>query len=233
MAEFSHLFTRQQRALDGLHTFKDADILKVALTHSSVLKLHHVQSYERLEFLGNGVVNLVLADLLYRMHPEASEGELSIMHAKLVGTGVISGIAQGIGLGDLLWMDKGEEKIGGRQNPRNLEDSLEAVIGAIYVDGGYNAAKVTITKLWQAHISMSQSLLSQDSKSRLQEWSQRNGFGLPTYTLESQSGPDHQPEFTACVFITNSGKEYGSGKSKKLAAHAAALNMLRKLGESA
>ncbi len=212
------------------YDFKNKSLLLSALTHPSTdlseAGILSRKTYQRLEFLGDSVVSLVVAEILFKAYPEADEGQLAIMQSNLVKTEMLATIATNFNLGLFLIMDRGEEKNGGRQNQRNLENSLEALIGAIYLDSGYEAVHKVMTQLWQPYLIDTNAKIKQkDYKSQLQEIIHRSGFTPPQYKTISQKGTPHQPVFTVQVIA---GKHIAEGvaQNKKQAEQNAASKML-------
>lgn len=215
------------------YTFNDKSILDQSLRHSSYVNEQTDSSLddnERLEFLGDAVLNLVIGDILMKRFPDLREGDLSRMRSNLVNETQLAEIARTIKLGAIIKLGKGEEQTNGREKNSILSDVFEAVIAAIYVDGGFNAAFKFIEKLFSTHIDKSNSpSLNHDFKSRLQELSQTQFKAIPKYRVVHENGPDHNKTFKVQLTINNL-EVYGSGKSKKAAEQAAAgeaLNVLR------
>ncbi len=173
------------------YSFRDNALLKLALTHPSVAR---AQSNQRLEFLGDAVLGLVVARLLYNLYPAEQEGELARRHAALVRGETLTMVAREIGLGEALHIGVSEQG-GGRDNASNLEDALEALIGAIYLDGGMEAAETFIMPRW-SEMARKTEAPPKDAKTALQEWAQARGLPVPNYVLVESTGPAHAPEFT-------------------------------------
>ena len=212
------------RVMEALgYTFHDEALLRRALTHPSAGK----NDNQRLEFLGDAVLQYLMSDRLYRGHPEDREGSLTHMRARLVCEAALSRIAQGLGIGEALIMDKGEELTGGRGKPSVLCDAMEAVLAAVYLDGGMEAARGVVERCWPADGAVD--LPMQDSKSRLQEILQKDGGETPSYRITGASGPDHDPVFEAAVYYRDEEIGRGSGRTKKQAEQAAALAALGEL----
>jgi len=209
------------------YLFTDKSLLKEALTHPSCNLEKKEKNYERLEFLGDAVLNLIVAELLYTKYREVFEDKLSSMRAKLVSCNAICLVANEIGLGDMIILSQGEERNGGRQNPRNIENTMEALIGAIYLDGGIAASTRSVGKLWLPLIE-NQEILGIDSKTYLQEWAQKNKYKIPVYSLVSTNGSSHAPIFEIQVEIQGVGKTVASGNNKKEAEKEAASLFLQK-----
>lgn len=206
------------------YRFSDPGLLEKALTHRSV----GAGNYERLEFLGDSVLDLVIADRLLALHPRAPEGDLSRMRSRLVRADSIGRVAAGIGLGEHLRLGIGERKSGGRRRASILGDALEAMLGAIYLDGGFDACKRVILDLFEPAIAALPAAEDlKDPKTRLQEFLQGRGRPLPAYSLLEERGADHAKEFTVVCILADSGqKAEATGRSRRKAEQAAALNML-------
>lgn len=211
-------------------SFKDDSHLELALVHSSYINENPAPgqtSNERLEFLGDAVLGLVVAERLYREYPRCSEGEMTRLRSAVVRQDTLARGARTINLGDYLYLGKGEEADGGRQKPANLEAALEAVIAAVFLDGGLTAARNFILRLLEEELEKAISLGPvTDYKSALQELTQSRQRITPTYRITNTSGPDHGKTFT--VEVTLKGKVVGSGtgKSKKAAETEAARQAL-------
>ena len=175
-------------------------MLDCALTHISALKgaRNRAGSYQRLEFLGDHVLGLVISDMLYRSYPKADEGELSRRLADLVRKETCAEIARAIDLGPAIRVGASEANAGARSRLAILADVCEAVIGAVYLDGGYKAAEELVERLWQARMQATVQPL-RDPKTVLQEWAQARGLPTPAYREIARSGPDHDPEFRVAV----------------------------------
>lgn len=213
------------------YTFSDKSLLTTALTHRSFLnESNSAASNERLEFLGDAVLELIVSDYLYRVRPDEPEGVLTAARSAIVRTESLADIAGSINLGSYLLMSKGEEKSGGRSNQSLLADATESLIGAIFLDGGYQHALNFFTRhlLPKAEVILKQNLLK-DPKSLLQEKIQDRGFSSPVYKTLSQTGPDHDRVFTVGVFNQNHLLATGTGKSKQSAQQSAAENAIKKL----
>jgi len=215
------------------YSFKNKSLLIHAFKHRSYLSLTHEASYEsneRLEFLGDAVLDLIVTEDLYYKHPTTNEGVLSQWKSVLVSRQVLSKLVHEIGLGAYLLIDKGEEKTGGRKRFSNLANLFEAVLGAVYLDGGYKAAKKFTYKFL---LSRQEELLEIKSffnyKSALLEYTQGKGWGAPRYRVVKESGPDHAKQFIVEVYLGKRFLAEGSGKSKKKAEQEAARNALQKV----
>lgn len=198
------------------HTFVNNNLLEEALTHPSLSKEHNDKpNYQRLEFLGDKVLSLVIADFLMQKYKDETEGDLSKRQASLVSGETLSDIALKIGINDVLLISKGEKKLGGYTNKRNLENALEALIGAIYTDCDYEAAKKFILHFWEDHLSKDYNP-PKDPVSQLQELVQSKSKELPDYRIEKSGGLDHAPRFLATLKLTNVDEVFSAeGKSKK------------------
>jgi ribonuclease-3 len=227
---------RRKRAATALedrigHHFTDSAKLEIALTHISALRgaRNRAASYQRLEFLGDHVLGLVISDMLYRAFPKADEGELSRRLADLVRKETCTEIALSIDLGAAIRVGSSEQNAGARSRPAILADVCEAVIGAVYLDGGYKAAEGVVERLWQVRLSATAQPL-RDPKTVLQEWAQARGLPTPAYREVARSGPDHSPEFRVAVQLPAFAPAEGLGRSKRAAEQAAAAAMLAREG---
>lgn len=206
------------------YQFNNSGLLEKALTHKSVGS----GNYERLEFLGDSVLDLVIADCLLKRHPNASEGDLSRMRSRLVRADSIGDIANRIGLGNHVRLGSGERKSGGRRRVSILGDVLEALLGAIYLDGGYEACRSVILDLFEDSIqNLPDAEELKDPKTRLQEHLQGTGRPLPKYELLKEAGADHAKEFLIRCMLADSGDfTEAEGRSRRKAEQAAAEMML-------
>jgi ribonuclease-3 len=213
------------------YRFADVVLLNCALTHISALKgpRNRAGSYQRLEFLGDHVLGLVISDMLFRGFPKADEGELSRRLADLVRKETCAEIAIAIELGAAIRLGSSEVNAGARKRPAILADVCEALIGAVYLDGGYAAASALVERLWQARMRAKAQPL-RDPKTVLQEWAQARGLPTPAYREVARSGPDHDPEFRVAVQLPHFEPAEGSGRSKRAAEQAAAAAMLDREG---
>lgn len=214
---------------------KKVDLYRKALTHASYYAELNIQvnkKYETLEFLGDAVLNLVIADYIYRQKPDAKPGDLTLIRGCLVNTETLSSVTKEIGLDRLIVMGSHLEKDGGRQRNSILEDAFEAFIGALFVDRGWRETVKFIRHIFKSRFSkFDYSHLPKDPKSELQETCQRLGIPNPVYQIESETGPDHNKTFKVGLYINNEKVSTGEGSSKKSAEmHAArlALPYLRK-----
>ena len=216
------------------HRFARPKLLVRALTHPSAAKRRGARddSYERLEFLGDRVLGLIVADLLLARFPGEAEGALAVRHADLVRRETLAEVAGELGLERHLRLAKGEEAAGERRNPALLANACEAVIGALYLDGGLDAARGLIESFWMARIE-SASEPPQDAKTGLQEWAQKRGLALPHYREVGREGPAHEPHFTIEVGVAGHQPAQGEGRSKRLAEQAAAERLLARVKDQA
>ena len=206
------------------YSFVSPALLEEALTHPSAVSVSS-PDYERLEFLGDRVLGLVIADLLFRRFPAEAEGELAKRHAALVCREALTRIAEMIGLGDHLRVSESDETMAIRENPACLADALEAVIAAIYLDGGLSVSASFIEWRWQVLLE-EMPIPPQDPKTQLQEWVQARGLPLPRYQTIAQEGPDHKPVFQVQVEITGFSPCVANGLSKRAAETKAAAALL-------
>ena len=210
--------------------FKDRALVELALTHASARpSLKPNEDNERLEFLGDRVLGLAIAELLTQTFPEASEGELARRYNQLVRAETCAEIAKEWELGQLISMSGGEAESGGRGKKTILANACEAVLGAIFIEGGYQAARDVVFRFWATELA-SLDLALPDAKSILQEWAQGRRLSLPRYVEIAREGPDHKPRFTAEVQIDGVAPERGHGANKRAAEQAAALAMLLREG---
>ena len=217
------------------YRFRDESLLRGALYHSSYANEHrneNIVSNERLEFLGDAVLGFVSAEFLYSRFPNAPEGELTRIRAALVREESLFEVAQSLQLGECLMLGKGEESGGGRQRPSILADCTEAVLAAVYLDGGMDCARDLIHRvlLSKGDITVAESR-RRDYKTELQELVQRKPHQVLRYELVGQSGPDHAKVFTVAVLLNGEPIGEGSGHSKKEAEQASARAALEKLTE--
>lgn len=206
----------------GYH-FKDQELLRRALTHPSM----GAEDNQRLEFLGDAVLQYLMSDILYATHPRDREGQLTHLRALLVCEAALSQVARSLHVGEALLMDKGEELTGGRDKPSVLCDAMEAILAAVYLDGGLEAARGIVLRCWPKPEEVNRPM--QDSKGALQEHLQKDGGDAPTYAIVSQDGPPHDRTFEAAVSRYGVELARGVGKTKKQAEQAAALAALEKL----
>ncbi len=211
------------------HTFARPDLLDEALTHASAVKKRG-RGYERLEFLGDRVLGLIVADTLLNTFPKEREGDIAKRHARLVSRSALVQVARSIDLGASIRLSKGEEAA--RTNEAVLADAMEAVIAALYLDGGLDVARGFVTAHWKDLIA-ADTAPPRDAKTRLQEWAQARGLGLPVYTETAASGPAHAPQRTIEARVGKLGPAAGSGRSKREAEQAAAAALLAEVAADA
>ena len=217
--------TMQQLMTNIGYTFHNPKLLYQALTHPSMGE----NDNQRLEFLGDAVLEFILSNDLYLAHSKDQEGALTHQRALLACEAALSQVAQGLGIGQALMMDRGEELTGGREKPSVLCDAMEAVLAAVYLDGGLEPVRQIVHRFWPKPEDVHRPL--QDSKSALQELLQKDGSEAPTYAIVEQHGPDHARTFVAVVTRYGKVLAKGSGHSKKQAEQAAALAALEAMGE--
>ena len=219
------------------YRFRDGGLLEHALTHRS--RVHEdasggVFDNESMEFLGDSVLGFVVADMLFREFPHHNEGQKSKLKASLVSAASLARLGEGIDLGDFLILGRGEEKTGGRRKQAIIADCYEALIAAIYLDGGIEPASAFIRRqyedlLEEARRTGAAAAFTDDWKSALQEWLQSHGRGLPVYRLADEIGPDHRKRFVVEVMVGGEPVARADGKSKKEAAQAAAKAALEQM----
>lgn len=208
------------------YTFKNLNLLKQALTHPSLCsKSNGLESYERLELLGDSVLNLVIIDHLLIRFPYEDEGKIARRKAALVEGETLAQIAIEHNIGSYLQISVGEERAGGRKNHHSLENALEAIIAAIFLDSDFITAKEIVLTVWKNKIEEMKEIPI-DAKSKLQEELQSRGLGLPKYELIEKSGPDHMLTFRVKVEVPGFQVSIGVGSSKQAAEKQAALNFL-------
>ena len=215
------------------YNFKDKEVVFTAITHSSYAnerKTKKLKYNERIEFLGDSVLSLVISEYLYKMYPNLPEGELTVTRAKIVCENSLSKCATDINLGKHLMLGKGEELSGGRSKMSILSDAFEALIGAIYLDGGFDTARGFILKYMENIIkSCVEGKLFYDFKTQLQEIIQQNGEQHISYIVIDESGPDHNKTFKTEVRVNNVTIGQGNGHSKKESEQSAAKDALDKI----
>jgi ribonuclease-3 len=215
------------------HGFAATSLLDSALTHISALSgKSRAGSYQRLEFLGDHVLGLVVSDMLYRAFPTADEGELSRRLADLVRRETCADVARSLDLGAVIKLGASEANAGGRVRVAILADVCEALIGAVFIDGGYPAAATMIERLWSERMRTPARPL-RDPKTVLQEWAQARGLPTPSYREVERTGPHHDPEFRIAVALPDFKPAEGIGRSKRAAEQAAAAAMLAREGVEA
>jgi ribonuclease III len=213
------------------YRFKDPDLLERALTHISALKGPQTRggSYQRLEFLGDHVLGLAVSEMLFRAFPKANEGELSRRLADLVRGETCAEVARAINLGAALRLGTSENNAGGRARVAILADVCEALIGGVFLDGGYDAAFAFVERFWGERMRKPARPL-RDPKTVLQEWAQARGLPTPSYREVERTGPHHDPEFRVTVMLPDRAPAEGMGRSKRAAEQAAAATMLTREG---
>ena len=209
------------------HSFADRALLQTALTHRSF----GVPNNERLEFIGDGLLNCVIAIALFRRYPDLAEGELSRMRANLVRQDTLHQLAVALNLGDSLRLGEGELKSGGNQRPSILADAVEALIGAVFLDAGFEAAQSVIARLYLPLFDeMRSGPVTKDAQTSLQEWLQGRKKPLPRYHVIEASGAAHEQRFEVACEIENPAlRTTGQGSSRRLAEQAAADRALKAL----
>ena len=222
-------FEALQRELG--YRFNDPSLLVRAVTHVSSQRNKSGAHNEVLEFLGDAVLDLAISDLLMHRFPDKSEGDLSRMRAGLVNSAVLAEKANGLELGSLLFLGKGEERSGGRGKASILAGAFEALLGAVYQDGGYEPARRLVERFFATDVQVKQ-LGQQDYKTRLQEISQMLFREPPVYRIISESGPDHEKRFVTEIAVGGKVLGKGEGRSKKQSEQEAALKALTQLQRS-
>lgn len=211
------------------HKFKERKLLHQALTHSSIgfeMRRQHPDN-QRLEFLGDAVLQLVLSNKMFELFPDDGEGMLTKMRTRLVQTGALARVAQELNLGECLQMSRGEEANGGRERTNILADAMEAIIGAVYLDGGFDLVTHCIMELWDKELALvRETPVEQNPKGQLQEILQDQSGLSPSYRIINSEGPDHEKSFCAVVSWNGLDLGQGTGKSKKEAQTAAAVEAL-------
>lgn len=216
----------------GGHVFRDPALLERALTHRSAAAVHN----ERLEFLGDALVGAIVAEALYARWPKAAEGELTRARAELVRESSLAALARGLELGSRILLGPGEMKSGGHRRDSILADAFEAVVGAIYLDAGFDTCRAVVLPWFAAAIEAlpPPHKLGKDAKTRLQEWLQARQLPLPTYTLLSESGEDHAKLFrTECALSDPPLRREGEAGSRRAAEQIAAEAMLQAVAPDA
>ncbi len=230
----SRVTNPRQKAVAALqdklgYSFKDPELLELALTHASVAEgARRIADNERLEFLGDRVLGLMIAEMLMDAFPEAEEGELSRRFHSLVSREACAAVATHLEVGPALRLAAGETKTGGRGNPTILGDAIEALIAAVYKDGGYAAMSACFKPLWTKALENSGNASQSNPKSFLQEWAVANGKTPPAYNLVNRKGPDHAPIFTMEVRIDGLSPQSATGRSRQDAEKTAALRLIER-----
>ncbi len=209
------------------HSFAKPELLIRAVTHAS-LGTQTRPDNQRLEFLGDRVLGLVMAEALLRADTGASEGQMAPRFNALVRKETCADVARCIGLGEVMKLGRSEMLSGGRRKEALLGDAMEALIAAVYLDGGFDAAKALVLRLWDDRIG-AVDVDARDAKTALQEWAQARGMPPPTYTQTGRDGPDHQPIFTVEVVLADGAREVAQAGSKRTAEQMAARSMLARL----
>lgn len=209
------------------YTFEDKLLLKRALTHTSYMNEQRINkngNYERVEFLGDAVLEVLSSEYLYLNYPQMGEGDMTKLRAALVCEGALAKCAKELELSDYILLGKGEEMMGGRQKESIIADVMEAVIGAIFLDGGFEAARAFIHKFVLNDIEEKQ--MYYDAKSSLQILTQKEKLGQVHYVVVGENGPEHDKEFECAVYVADKQMGTGKGKSKKEAEQKAALEAI-------
>jgi ribonuclease III len=209
------------------HPFRQPELLLHAVTHASISGPTRPDN-QRLEFLGDRVLGLVMAEALLTADPSATEGQLAPRFNALVRKETCADVAREVGLGEVLKLGRSEMMSGGRRKDALLGDAMEAVIAAIYLDGGFDAAQRVVLDLWANRIAAVESD-SRDAKTALQEWAQARGLPPPAYDELGRDGPDHQPVFTVEVRLDNGQAERAAARTKRQAEQAAAKALLARM----
>ncbi len=217
------------RAFEGRigHEFREPELLLRAVTHASISSATRPDN-QRLEFLGDRVLGLVMSEALLQADPKASEGQLAPRFNALVRKETCADVARDLALGEVLKLGRSEMMSGGRRKEALLGDALEAVIAAVYLDGGFEAARRMVLRLWGKRIHTVETD-ARDAKTALQEWAQARALPPPTYTEQSRSGPDHAPVFTVEVRLGNGAAETASANTKRAAEQTAARALLARM----
>lgn len=215
------------------YQFQNPALLDQALSHSSYVredKRDSIYSNERLEFLGDAYFDAIIGEILYNMYPDAEEGRLSKMRASIVCEQSLAGVARRLSVGDYLLLGKGEEKNGGAERDSILADATEAVVGAIYLDGGYETVKQFVSMAFEKELQDAKAGIfsNQDYKSALQELLQAQGITDIHYVMEKEEGPDHNKTFTVQLQVKGKIVGHGKGKSKKSAEQEAARDAIER-----
>jgi ribonuclease-3 len=205
------------------YRFSDQDLLRNALTHKSapVTTGNPALSYQRLEFLGDRVLGLIIADALFDMFPDAEEGELAKRYNRLVRAETCQAVADELQLGACAILGESEARSGGRKKKSLLADLCESLLAALYLDGGYDVAKTFVLRFWQEHLNNWDESL-RDPKTTLQEWAHQQGYDSPLYETLAREGPDHAPVFTIAVHVGPHAPVRATGASKRDAQQKAA-----------
>ena len=209
------------------HTFTNVDLLTQALRHASTTE-QRTNSNERLEFLGDRVLGLVMAEMLYAQFPNEEEGELARRFAGLTSRDTLARVGDGFALMDLVRTQAVDAETSARSHDSVVADTLEAILGALYLDGGLDIAAAFIQTRW-ADLVNEDIKPPKDAKTALQEWAQGRALGLPKYDILGREGPDHAPTFTIKVTVKNNGEGVGKGSSRRAAEQDAAAKLMAEL----
>ena len=213
------------------YSFKNIALLNEALHHPS-LKQHSsnkgINDYERLEFLGDSILGFIITEDIFKRFQSKDEGSLAPIRSYLVCKDTICRVAASLGLSLHIQMTKGEELSGGRENPSNVENTMEAIIAAVYLDSNIEETRRVVIALWSDVLSQELSSMITDYKSSLQEWSQSLSMSIPHYEVVSKTGDAHDPLFKVAVMVSSLPPEYGEGRSIKAAEKIAAEKMWRR-----
>lgn len=211
------------------YRFESAELLQQALTHRSASHRNN----ERFEFLGDAVLGFIISDIVYRLHPDAPEGDLSKLRASLVKDESLAELALGLGLGEHLILGSGEHKTGGHRRESILADALEAIFAAVFLDSGIDAAKTVIERVYEQRIMNLPDIADlRDPKTRLQEWLQARKMVLPIYDLVGESGKDHNKRFTiSCTVGDRAATTEGTSTTRRKAEQRAAQEMFTLISE--
>lgn len=211
------------------YRFRDPSLLETALTHSSYLHEHTAEAdardFERLEFLGDAVVDLVVGEELFRRFPDATEGELTALRAALVSSAALADVGRRLGLPERARLGRGEEETGGRQRAGLAASLYESVVGAVYLEGGLDEARQVVRRTMGDAIAATATLTRRSPKAALQEWAQAERHPLPMYRTLSVTGPEHRRDFVVEVAVAGNVAQ-GTGPSKRAAEEAAAQKLL-------
>lgn len=213
------------------HRFDDISLLRSAITHPSAVEGESVRaSYERLEFLGDSILGSIVALSLFKTYPDFDEGKLTRLKVSLVSGATLSDVGRELGIGEAILFGASEQGTGARGMHSALENVYEALVGALYLDGGWEAAESFIMRTLKPHLATERAEHPSNPKSFLQECIQSDRMEPPVYKVVGEEGPAHQPTFTAVVLIDGVRRGRGTGSSKKEAEAAAALDALERLG---
>ncbi len=213
--------------------FENKNLLEQALTHKSWVNenKNKREHNERFEFLGDAILEFIVSKEIFNTFPNKEEGYLTALRANLVNTKNLASVARKLKIGEKLYLSHGEEEGGGRENPSLLADTMEAVIGALFLDRGVDAAFDFVKKHLLSEIPEKISKPLKDAKSRLQEYVQAQGYSAPSYKVLKESGPDHNKKFVLEVLVNGESQGRGTGKSKSSATQAAAKDALKQISK--